>query len=244
MPGERCPTDDMILSSLCWYDPRNPNYYAADDPELQSKPRDNCACDSCFYGRDQLALLLIGANEANAELTKRIAGAVERAERAEAALKEAEQQRDDWRDTSRAAYAAAHGLDWQTVTKEQLDAMEADGKAHGDRKAMDCVRRLHARAEKAERERDRLREALALIADRGAAEDPCAAEYHPDGKRYDEFGREADYCVYSSDEADEVASHRVEVEAYAAAKIARAALKAHDATTTTRRADDAPAQED
>lgn len=79
-----------------------------------------------------------------------------------ASAEKAERERDDWRDTSMAAVAAAHGLDWQKVTNEQIDAMEADGKAHGDKKAMDAVRRLYARwnaavydADKVRVERDR-----------------------------------------------------------------------------------------
>lgn len=90
-----------------------------------------------------------------------IAAARERDELRDRA-KKAERERDDWRDTSMAAVAAAHGLDWQKVTNEQIDAMEADGKAHGDKKAMDAVRRLYARwnaavydADKVRVERDR-----------------------------------------------------------------------------------------
>jgi seryl-tRNA synthetase len=48
------------------------------------------------------------------------------------------------------------------MTRADLDAMEADRKAHGDTKAMDCVRRLYAKwnaavydADKVRAERDR-----------------------------------------------------------------------------------------
>ncbi len=58
-------------------------------------------------------------------------------------------EREDFRDSAFAAFAAASGLDWQNLTDAQLDAMEADGKNHGDKKAMDCVRRLYAKAQDA-----------------------------------------------------------------------------------------------
>jgi len=50
-----------ISADLCLYDPRNPfhdelKYSHGDD---MPKPRDNCSCDSCFYGRDELAVRLI-----------------------------------------------------------------------------------------------------------------------------------------------------------------------------------------
>ena len=43
-------TKDEVLSSLCYYDPRNPDY----DAENGEKVKD-CACDNCFYGRTKLA---------------------------------------------------------------------------------------------------------------------------------------------------------------------------------------------
>jgi len=53
---------EEILIRLCWYDQRNPNfyeYYVGYDP---AEPRESgCACDNCFYGRDQLAMALIAA---------------------------------------------------------------------------------------------------------------------------------------------------------------------------------------
>lgn len=46
---------------LCYRDPRNPlfNDYDSETPE----PRDGCACDNCFYGRDELALEIIRLRE-------------------------------------------------------------------------------------------------------------------------------------------------------------------------------------
>jgi hypothetical protein len=52
-----------ILKCLCWYDPRNPNYYNPFDAEDERKPRENCYCDNCFYGRDALALEIINLRE-------------------------------------------------------------------------------------------------------------------------------------------------------------------------------------
>ena len=43
------------LEKLCYHDPRNPFHNADDD----TAPRDGCACDNCFYGRDQMALEII-----------------------------------------------------------------------------------------------------------------------------------------------------------------------------------------
>ena len=48
-----------ILEYLCCYDDRNPNNIWDDDDEDKPKPRDNCACDSCYYGKDQLALEIL-----------------------------------------------------------------------------------------------------------------------------------------------------------------------------------------
>ena len=77
--------------------------------------------------------------------------------------------RDDWRDTAFAAYAAAHGLEWGSLTTEQIDAMEADAKANGDAKAMDAVRRLYAKWNAAVYDADKVR------VERDAAEE-CAAK--------------------------------------------------------------------
>lgn len=41
---------ESLLSKLCWYDPRNPNY----DKENGEQKKD-CHCDNCFYGRASLA---------------------------------------------------------------------------------------------------------------------------------------------------------------------------------------------
>jgi len=54
-----------ILGNLCYKDPRNPLFetiygWMMDDPEEETPtPRENCACDNCFYGRDALAQEII-----------------------------------------------------------------------------------------------------------------------------------------------------------------------------------------
>lgn len=50
---------------LCIYDERNPNseYLIMVDDEDKPKPRRDCACDNCFYGRDELALEIIRLQE-------------------------------------------------------------------------------------------------------------------------------------------------------------------------------------
>lgn len=42
--------NELILSKLCYYDPRNPDY----DKENGERKKD-CYCDNCFYGRTPLA---------------------------------------------------------------------------------------------------------------------------------------------------------------------------------------------
>ena len=55
-------TPEELHGNLCTKDPRNPMY---DDiwgwypPEEIPKPRKDCACDNCFYGRDALALEIL-----------------------------------------------------------------------------------------------------------------------------------------------------------------------------------------
>lgn len=71
----------------------------------------------------------------------------------------------------------------------------------------------------------KLEAALREIAGRGPKDDPCAAEYDADGKRWSEVGGEATWCTYTSDESQEESAHASDVAAYAAAKIARAALE-------------------
>ena len=67
---------DDIFENLCWYDPRHPNYIP--DPGAGDyappKPRDGCACDSCFYGRDALALRIL-AMRADRDAEERIVAA-------------------------------------------------------------------------------------------------------------------------------------------------------------------------
>jgi len=57
-----------ILEGLCSYDPRAPDYAdylecIEDTGETPKKPRDNCYCDSCFRGNDDLAVALLEALE-------------------------------------------------------------------------------------------------------------------------------------------------------------------------------------
>lgn len=43
-------TEQEILSNLCYYDKRNPDY----DAENGEKPKD-CYCESCFRGQTKMA---------------------------------------------------------------------------------------------------------------------------------------------------------------------------------------------
>lgn len=47
---------------LCIYDPRSTYRYA--EMEDPPEPRNGCACDYCFYGKDDLALEIIRLREA------------------------------------------------------------------------------------------------------------------------------------------------------------------------------------
>ena len=53
-------TIEEIKGNLCYYDAENPNNnldcYDEDD---RPKPRENCYCDNCFYGRDKLARYIL-----------------------------------------------------------------------------------------------------------------------------------------------------------------------------------------
>lgn len=55
-------SEEEIKSNLCWYDPENPGFIFLDAEDIP-KPRDNCYCDNCLYGRDKLAVLLLKAIE-------------------------------------------------------------------------------------------------------------------------------------------------------------------------------------
>lgn len=54
---------DDINESLCWYDPRHPDFdpdYWKEWGEDAPTPRkEDCSCDNCFYGRDELAMEII-----------------------------------------------------------------------------------------------------------------------------------------------------------------------------------------
>jgi len=51
-------TKEQILSCLCVYDKRNPNYLPFDEDDLSRKPID-CACDNCYYGREKMAEFIL-----------------------------------------------------------------------------------------------------------------------------------------------------------------------------------------
>ena len=49
-------SEEEILSNLCTYDPRNPNYFYDKEWNIGYKePPKNCICDNCFYSRTKLA---------------------------------------------------------------------------------------------------------------------------------------------------------------------------------------------
>jgi hypothetical protein len=54
---------------LCTKDPRNPAFKGiyGDDDEKPT-PRDGCACDNCYYGRDEMALEIIALRTRAAKL--------------------------------------------------------------------------------------------------------------------------------------------------------------------------------
>ena len=66
-------TETYVLENLCIRDSRNPDHadvYACYEEycgEIPA-PRENCACDNCFYGRDRLALEILRLKEALREL--------------------------------------------------------------------------------------------------------------------------------------------------------------------------------
>jgi hypothetical protein len=49
-------TKEEILENLCYNDDRNPITAGIDE---DVKPRNNCFCCNCFYGRDKLALEIL-----------------------------------------------------------------------------------------------------------------------------------------------------------------------------------------
>jgi len=48
-----------ILEKLCSYDKRNPSFYEDEWNDPREPRIKGCACDNCFYGRDELVLELI-----------------------------------------------------------------------------------------------------------------------------------------------------------------------------------------
>lgn len=49
-----------LYKNLCRYDTRNPYYDAEYDSDFVARSND-CYCDNCFYGRDELAISIIDA---------------------------------------------------------------------------------------------------------------------------------------------------------------------------------------
>jgi len=49
---------DEVYDNLCTKDSRSPYFYVWDDDDVVI-PRENCACDNCFYGCDPLALTIL-----------------------------------------------------------------------------------------------------------------------------------------------------------------------------------------
>ncbi len=58
---------EEIYPKLCYYDRRNPNNTL--EPNEKQKPRQDCYCDNCFYGRDALALEILQLKEQISILT-------------------------------------------------------------------------------------------------------------------------------------------------------------------------------
>jgi len=53
---------EEVYGSLCTKDTRHPYYqnlYGYDSPEELPVPRDNCFCDSCYSGKDKLAMMIL-----------------------------------------------------------------------------------------------------------------------------------------------------------------------------------------
>jgi hypothetical protein len=55
--------NNTILENLCSYDKRNPNHCWYEEDDEPTKPRQNCYCDNCFYGRDGLAREILRLKE-------------------------------------------------------------------------------------------------------------------------------------------------------------------------------------
>jgi hypothetical protein len=55
---------------LCIFDTRNPNHTPPHFLDEPVEPRIGCCCDNCFYGRDKLALIIIGADRPDVSLGK------------------------------------------------------------------------------------------------------------------------------------------------------------------------------
>ena len=48
-----------VYEKLCYSDPRNPYYVPPLDDDDVRIPRNGCACDNCYYGKDAMALEII-----------------------------------------------------------------------------------------------------------------------------------------------------------------------------------------
>jgi hypothetical protein len=47
-----------LYENLCSYDTRNPRYDAEYDSDFEARSI-SCYCDNCFYGRDELAMIIV-----------------------------------------------------------------------------------------------------------------------------------------------------------------------------------------
>jgi hypothetical protein len=53
-----------VYDNLCLRDPRHPDYsWLWEDDDAVPIPRQNCSCDNCHYGRDPLAVYILGLPE-------------------------------------------------------------------------------------------------------------------------------------------------------------------------------------
>lgn len=74
-------TDNEIKINLCNYDEDNPyNILDLFEDDDRPEPRNGCACDNCFYGRDKLAVQILETRRelaAERALADRLAGQLE-----------------------------------------------------------------------------------------------------------------------------------------------------------------------
>ncbi len=59
---------EYLLTKLCYYDPRYQMYDGSTIDNHSETRKENCSCDNCFYGRDELANEILKLQEENNEL--------------------------------------------------------------------------------------------------------------------------------------------------------------------------------